>query len=140
MQTMNVVAQQKKRIEYMISDDVKSKILKIVDKKNEKYYIIWNTRNDTTSVLLCKVDSSSRPLMDVLEFSNRFIQVDEENREIPVILNSDLLFSTYFNVLENKGEKYESMTTILLNPSGFLIKFIGRFRESKIIYFDFFQY
>lgn len=140
MQTLNLVAQQKKLIEYIVPDDVKSKILGIIEKKDEKYYIIWNTQNDTTSVLLSKVDTSFRPLIDMLKLSNRFIHVDEVSSQIPIILKPDLLFSTDFNILKDVGKKYESLTTILLNPSGYLMKFTGRYKESKIIYSEFFQH
>lgn len=50
------------------------------------------------------------------------------------------MFSENLNIIENKGTNRESIRTVILTPSGFLIKFSGKYKNMKLISCKYYQY
>ena len=128
-------------IEYVTPDTVKSKILDVLkqDGTGDPFYVIWNTQNDTTSIMITRSYSRAPNVSLLIKSSNRYIDLTE-NKKIPVILTSDILFSTIFHSVKNKGKKNEIMSETILGASGYIIEFNGTYGKSKLIKFEYFTY
>lgn len=130
-----------RRIEYLTPDTVKDKILEVLkeDKTGEPFYVIWNTKNDTTSIMVSRSYSRDLKVVDLIKNSNRYINLTEK-QNIPVILTSDILFSTFFHSVKNKGKENEIISETILGASGYIIEFTGTYGKSKLIKFEYFTY
>lgn len=109
------------------------------DKLTAHYYGIWNTCGDTTSILIVRLGERDGGVSTLIKNSNRFLRIKNE-LVLPIVLRADILFSENLNVINNKGEKYESIMTTTLTPSGFLIVFRGTPRNIKIVRSEYFQF
>jgi hypothetical protein len=129
-----------KRIEYLIPDDVRDKILEVLktEKPREPYFAVWNTKNDTTSILLADYNSSDVQLSKLLKSSNRYINLSK-TKSITVVFGPDLLFSTIFHQVKNKGQKNEIVQYTDWGLGGYIITFTGRYGESKLIKVEYHQ-
>lgn len=133
---------QVKPIYYTIGDDVAEKIDSLISSANEpigSYYGIWDTEGEITSLMLARTSTMGKNATELLRNSNRFLRI-KKDETLPIVLESDLMFSENLNIIESKGTKHESIRTITLTPSGFLIKFSGRYKNMKLLTFKYYQY
>ena len=120
-------------IVYLTPESVNAKICDYITKDKQigqyHYYGIWHTQNDTTSILISR--STSFVNNKLIKKTNRFINLPKYGK-LPIVLNSDLLFSTDFHYSGNeKGKK--TLGNILISPSGYLIVFTGSYNKERII-------
>ena len=137
----NTFAQRNGVIQYLVPESVMSKIRDYIkesdNSKRYTFYGIWQTQNDTTSILISRFDGGYKKLDYLIKNSNRYINLSTQQK-LPLILTSDLLFSTELHsILFIKGKK--AINDVLLNPSGFLIVFVGTYDKERILKAEHFQ-
>lgn len=134
------IAQKLDSIYYVIPASVKMKILEQVkeSKPGLGYYVVLTHQNDTTSILISRYGNQPEELSRLIKSTNRFIKV-KSSRAIPVVLHSDLLFSSLLHSVKNEGSEYAAYKHKLINPSGFLIEYYGSDDKAKIVRAEFYQ-
>lgn len=134
-------SQKKTRICYNIPSIVQKKIAVYIDKSksNENFYVILQHQNDTTSILLSSYNKSFNKLLYLLANTNRYIKISG-TKDLPLLLNSDLLFSEILHSIKNSGRENEIISNTEVNPGGYSIIYKGVYQDIKIIKEEYLQY
>jgi hypothetical protein len=133
-------AQKVDSIYYVIPASVKTKMLEVTKefKRDVSCYAVLSHHNDTTKILISRYGNSPEELVWLIKNSNRFIRV-HSSRVIPLLLETDFLFSSLLHSVKNEGQPYAAFKHKLINVSGFLIEYVGRDDKIQIIGADYYR-
>lgn len=128
------------QIVYHVNDEIEEQILTAIKKTGNDIghiFAVWNTDRDTTSILITKRDKDSESEFLVIN-SNRILQLG--TLAIPVIFNSDLLFSEQaMRTVNGKSGKPRIRRTIF-TMSGYVVRVKGYYVNMKWIDTKYFQF
>ena len=139
--TLNTYCQNKEHINYVIPDVVNIKIENYIkeNESNKQVYATLQYQNDTTSILISTYDASFKQLAYLISNTNRYLNVDSMTT-IPLLIESDLLFSGNLHMIKNKGKYNEVFSHTSVNASGYLIVYKGMYADVLIVKAGYFQY
>ncbi|RAJ83447.1 hypothetical protein CLV59_103415 [Chitinophaga dinghuensis] len=103
-------------------------------------FIQWVKSIDTTAIMVTTYCSSckSSPLTRIVENSNRFVML-KDDKQLPIVLSTDLVYTDFLNKVANEGTATENITVLRFQPSGWIVKFIERRGNMKIVSVTYFQ-
>jgi hypothetical protein len=136
---------QSKKIYYNLPDNVSKVVQKRINEiiaksrgDNYKSQICLEiySKHDTTQVWIQKLSKDIPALNDVIENSNRFFKyfANDSEKEVPIVFDTDFAWASS---LRSKGKEVvngkQSITTITILRTGWLVEFTYKAMEAKII-------